>query len=103
MDTAHSHTPPKTLTVIWLVLLVLTLISLLLGEWLHGAAGLPLLVAGIIWLKGWLIIEHFIEAATARTYIRRLNRCFVAFAPLALLLTVFFGQQIASWLTLPHP
>ena len=46
----HDNFP--TLTLAWLALVVLTLVSLGLGEWFRAAAWLPLLVAALIWLKG---------------------------------------------------
>lgn len=84
----------------WLALVALTLASLFLGQWLHGLAALPLLVAAIVWLKGWLIARHFIETHLAHPFIRRVTQAFIAFTPFALLLTVFFGHQFVRWATL---
>ena len=78
----------------------MSLISPFLGQWLHGAAWLQVLVAGIVWIKGWLIARQFIEIDLAHPFIRRVMRFFIAFAPVALLLTVFFGRQFAGWATL---
>jgi hypothetical protein len=52
----------------WLALVVLTFLSLFLGEWFHGAAWLPLLVAAILWGKGTLVARHFIESHRAHHY-----------------------------------
>jgi O-antigen ligase len=88
------------LTHAWLALVALSLISPFLGQWLHGAAWLQVVVAGIVWIKGWLIARQFIEIDLAHPFIRRVMRFFIAFAPVALLLTVFFGRQFAGWATL---
>ncbi|OHC63636.1 MAG: hypothetical protein A2040_14135 [Rhodocyclales bacterium GWA2_65_19] len=88
------------LTHAWLALVALSLISPFLGQWLHGAAGLQVLVAGIVWIKGWLIARQFIEIDLAHPFIRRVMRVFITFTPVALLLTVFFGRQLAGWATL---
>jgi hypothetical protein len=88
------------LTVTWLALVGLTLLSLGLGQWLHGAAWLQLLVAAIVWIKGSLVARNFIESDLAHPFIRNLLRGFIAFTPMALVLTAFYGQQFARWATL---
>ena len=80
----------------WLGLLTLTALSLGLGEWLRDLAWLPVLVAAVIWLKAWLVAYFFLEAPLSRTFIRRLIWIFIAFAPIALVLTDLFGRQFAS-------
>lgn len=88
------------LTRAWLVLVVLTLFSLGAGQWFHGAAWLPLLVAAIVWIKGTLVARNFIGSRLAHPFIAGVLGAFVAFTPLALLLTVFFGSRLAAWTTL---
>ena len=88
------------LTWAWLVLVVLTLLSLGIGQWFHGAVWLPLLVAAIIWIKGALIARQFIESHLTHPFIRRVLAGFIAFTPIALVLTVFFGRQFAVWAVL---
>jgi len=88
------------LTYAWLALVMLTLLSLGLGQWFHGASGLPILVAAIVWLKGMLVARRFIESPLAHPFITWVLRGFIAFTPLALLLTAFFGGQFARWATL---
>ena len=90
----------KPLTHAWLALVVLTLLSLELGQWFHGAVWLPLLVAAIIWVKGTLVAQVFIEAGIAHPFVRNVLRVFLAFAPLALILLAFFGREFARWATL---
>lgn len=96
--TPAAHLRP--LTTAWLVLVALTLLSLGLGQWFHGAAWLPLLVAAIVWIKGLLITRQFIEARLAHPFIARVLSGFVAFTPIALVLTAFFGSQFAHWASL---
>ena len=90
--------PPLVLA--WLALVTLTLLSLVLGEWVGRAPWLPTLVAAIIWLKAWLVAYFFLEAQLAHTFIRRLVWIFIAFAPIALALTDLFGRQFASLMVL---
>jgi len=84
----------------WLILVALTLISPFLGLWLHGAEWLQILVAGIVWIKGWLIARQFIEIELAHPFIRRVMQGFILFTPVMLLLTVFLGNHFARWATL---
>lgn len=84
----------------WLLLVALNLFSLALGHWFHGATWLPLLVAAILWLKGTLVARRFIESGLATPFIRNLLRAFIAFTPIALVLTAFWGHQFARWATL---
>ncbi len=84
----------------WLLLVILTLISLGLGEWFHSAGWLPLLVAAIVWIKGFAVARHFIESQLAHPFIRRVLQSFIAFAPVALVLTSYFGGTFARWATL---
>ncbi|MGL5987253.1 MAG: hypothetical protein EKK59_09630 [Neisseriaceae bacterium] len=90
----------KPLYVVWLLLSGLTLLSVALGQGFHSANWLPLLVAAIVWVKGWLVSRYFIETQLATPFIRRLVAVFIAFAPLALVITGFFGASIARWTAL---
>ncbi|MBV2235035.1 MAG: hypothetical protein KUL75_05745 [Sterolibacterium sp.] len=90
----------KPVTWAWLALVALTLISLELGQWLHGVGWLQLIVAAIIWLKGMLVARGFIESQLAYPLIRNILLAFISFAPLALILIAFFGREFARWTTL---
>ena len=90
----------RVLTAAWLGLVALTLVGLGLGEWFRDARWLPLLVAAIIWLKGALVARCFIESHVAHPFIARLLQGFIAIAPVALILTAFFGATLARWATL---
>lgn len=90
----------RPLFVAWLVLIGLTLLGNQLGTLLHGAAWLQIAVAGIVWLKGYLVADRFIEMREAPPFIRNVLRGFIAFAPLALVATAFFGTRLARWATL---
>ena len=96
----HPSSAIAPLSTAWLGLVALTLISPCLGQWLHGAGWLQLLVAGIVWLKGWLIARQFIEIELTHPFIRRVMQGFILFTPVMLLLTVFLGNHFARWATL---
>jgi len=84
-------------TLAWLALVALTVASLGLGEWFSSAPWLPLLVAAIVWIKGTLVARCFIESHVAHPFIARVLRAFIAFAPLALVATAYFGDRLARW------
>jgi hypothetical protein len=98
MNSPTSDTAAPTLA--WLALVVFTLASLGLGEWFPRAAWLPLLVAAIIWVKGVLVARWFIESHMAHPFIARVLQAFIAFSPLALVATAYFGDRLARWATL---
>ena len=83
------------LFVAWFGLVSLSLLSLGLGYWLGDAPWAPALVGSIIWLKAWLVARYFLEAPLCRTFIRRLIWTFIAFAPIALVITDMFASDIA--------
>ncbi|NJD25928.1 MAG: hypothetical protein FIB06_11045 [Betaproteobacteria bacterium] len=97
MTTAPPADRFRRLTAAWLVLVALTLLSLVLGEWFRAAQWLPLLVAAIIWFKGAVVATAFIESHVAHPFVTRLLQAFVAIAPLALVVTAFFGDTLARW------
>ncbi len=90
----------KPLTYAWLALVLLTLISLILGQRFHGASWLPFTVAAIVWIKGTLVARQFIESKQTHPFIARVLAGFIAFTPIALLMTALFGSQFARWATL---
>lgn len=88
------------LAVAWLALVLLTLISLLLGQSSHGATWLQFVVAAIVWVKGLLVSRRFIESDLAHPFIKNVLRAFIAFAPIALVLTAVYRQEFAALVTL---
>ena len=87
----------RLITLAWLLLLVLTFISLGFGEWFAAASWLPLFVALLIWVKGTLVARYFIESHRAHPFIVWLLRGFIGFSALALALTSFFPHDVARW------
>ena len=97
-----EQTQPSTrmtpLIVAWTGLVILTLTSIGLGEWFSDLPGLLFPVAAIIWLKAWLVARYFLEIPLTRPFIRRLVWIFIAFSPIALVITDLFAHQLAKWL-----
>lgn len=76
----------------WLALVVLTLVSPFIGDGLLGPHAVPWIVAGIIWIKGSLVARQFIESGLVHPFIRNVLRFFVAFTPIAIVVTTVFGD-----------
>jgi len=70
---------------IWLLLVGLTGAGAWLAETGHAGWPLALVVAGLIALKGRLVIDHYMEMTSANTRIRRVLHLFVAIVPLLVL------------------
>ncbi|MDO9598702.1 MAG: hypothetical protein Q7J47_13355 [Azoarcus sp.] len=56
---------------------------------------MPWIVAAIIWIKGSLVARHFIESALVHPFIRNVLRIFIAFTPIAIVLTTLVGDSFA--------
>jgi hypothetical protein len=84
----------------WLGLLTLTALGVGLGRWSGGASWLPLTVAAVVWLKGWIVARHFIESHLAHPFIAWVLRVFIVCVPSALIFTAWFGPHLARWTTL---
>lgn len=78
---------PTLLSKAWAILLALTVVSIVLGENHGHASWMPYLVAAIIWIKGTVVARYFLESRTVHPFIAWLLRIFIAFVPLALLVT----------------
>jgi hypothetical protein len=90
----------RPLLLTWLALVGLTLVSPQLGNGLGGQEAVQLIVAAIIWIKGHLVARHFIEAELAHAFIRNVLCFFIAFTPIAIVLTTFFGDRFARFASL---
>ncbi|MBN8443683.1 MAG: hypothetical protein J0M28_18570 [Thauera sp.] len=102
MDTDARKPGPSLVPLVatWLALVALTLVSVRLGDGLSRHDAVQLIVAAIIWLKGHLVARHFIEANQVHPFIRNVLRVFIACAPIAIVLTTFFGAEFARWASL---
>lgn len=102
MNTPQPQPPTRLAPLVgaWVFLVLLTLASLGFANSLRGADWLPELVASMVWLKAWLVARYFLETPHCHIFIRLVVWNFIAFAPLALVLTDLFGQQFAHWVQL---
>ena len=86
----------RRIDLVWLLLIGLTLGGASLGEAAAPGFLVTVAIAVIMALKGWMVIDYFMELADANRTIRRLVRLYSVVIPLLLILTYVFGTQIAT-------
>jgi hypothetical protein len=72
---------------IWLLLIGLTGAGAFFAETGHSGWFLALVVAGLIAIKGRLVIDHYMEMNSANTRIRRVLHIFVTIVPILVILS----------------
>ena len=86
-----SHRPStRATTLAWLALVVLSVLSVTVAGVSHQGGSrfvMAVLVAGIAWFKGLMLIRHYLEAAHAGPVFHRIVLGFAALAPLGLALS----------------
>jgi hypothetical protein len=86
---------------IWLLLIALTLAGAWFAETGHAGWPLTLIVAGLIAVKGRLVIDHYMEMTDANTRIRRVLLAFVTVVPLLVLFSHGWGDVLRRFTTIP--
>lgn len=90
-DPAHR----KRINGAWLLLVALTLGGAWLGERGEPGLGAAAFVAGVIAVKGRLVIDHFLELKQANVRIRRLMNLYFYVIPAMVIGIALFGDVIA--------
>jgi hypothetical protein len=87
----------KLVTILWLVLLALTLFSAFMAE--QAKADLPstVIIAVVLAVKGRIIVDYFMELKNAHVVLRALMRAYFYVIPCLILGVYFFPEKIASW------
>lgn len=83
----------QTVTVLWGLLVVLTLGGSLLGETIEPGYALMLVVTLTMAVKGRMVIDHFMELKNANRLIRRLMQAYFYVLPLATVLSYILSTQ----------
>lgn len=92
-------THKRTIDLLWLLLVALTLGGALLGETAEPGIGLALVVVLTMAIKGRVVVDHFMEMKSANRSLRNLMRAYFYVLPLVTLLVYLFGDHIARWTT----
>ena len=85
---------------IWFTLMALTILGALLGE--TGNAGWPLTltVVALIFIKGGIVIDHYMEMRFANQRIRNVLRLFITLVPILVIVSFAWGEEIRRLTTL---
>lgn len=84
----------------WLILISLTLLGSTLGE--TGNAGwlLTLTVAFLVYAKGSIVIDFYMELRTANQRIRNVLRLFMVLVPVLIIISYLWAEEIRQLTTL---
>lgn len=100
---ANDTARPAALTPLvlsWAALVCLTFLGLGLSEGGVRGAWFQLLVAALVWFKGWIVARYFVESHLAHPFIATVVRVFILCVPLALVVTALLGERFARLATL---
>lgn len=81
---------------VWLVLITLTLGSAVIAESAEPSLIISLAVAVTIGVKGWLVIDYFMELRNAHPYFRFAMNLYFVILPLMILMVYLFPEGIAN-------
>jgi Prokaryotic Cytochrome C oxidase subunit IV len=98
--TANGSIHNKTLTLVWLTLIILTLISAFFAESDQTTAFTITLVCFTFGIKGALVIEHLMGLRTAAPMIRWLTLSYFIILSPIIALSVLFPETVIQLTTL---
>lgn len=85
---------------LWLSLVTLTLFSAYMAE--RADAGLVgvVIMAGVLAVKGRIIVDYFMELKNAHIVLRTLMRVYFYVIPVLIIIVYLFPEHIAEWTAL---
>ena len=86
----------KTIDIIWMLLLLITLLSAYIAESAEPGFFVTLTMCFIIAFKGRMICERFMELETANKNIRKLMNLYFYVLPAMIMLVFLFPEQLAN-------
>lgn len=81
---------------VWLVLITLTLGSALIAESAEPSLIITLAIAITVGVKGWLVVDYFMELRNAHRYFRIAMNLYFVVLPVMILLVYLFPEGIAN-------
>jgi len=85
---------------IWLSLIGLTLLGAVLGETGNTGWPLTLTVVVLIFIKGSIVIDYYMEMRFANQRMRNVLRLFITIVPILVILSFAWGEEIRQLTTL---
>ncbi len=97
----NSHLNKRTgLTLVWGMLISLTLFSTLVAEQVSPNALIIILICAVISIKGWLVIDHLMGLKHANPMLRWSVHSYFFIMPPILAVIVIFPEWVAKVTTL---
>ena len=93
-------TQTQKVNYLWLVLIALTLFSAYMAEQSELKLTSIIIMAGVLAIKGRIIVDHFMELKDAHVGLRTLMRVYFYVIPALIVLVFLFPEQIAKWTAL---
>ena len=81
---------------VWLALMAMTLGSAIIAESAEPSLLVTLAIAATVGLKGWLVVDRFMELRNAHPYIRFSMNLYFIVLPLMILIFFLFPEAIAD-------
>ena len=91
---------PVTLSLAWVVLILLTLASALIAESIDPTAGVVIVVCLVVSIKGQLVIDRLMGLRHAPPVIRRMMLAYFYVLPVLIALALIFPESLRRLTTL---
>jgi len=90
----------KTLDIIWLTLMAITIINAMIAESTTTGAAITILVAISVAFKGKMVVDHFMGLKGANNYLRSWMNAYFYVIPAMFVIVYIFPETIAQWTSL---
>lgn len=84
----------------WLLLIGLTLIGALLGETGNAGWALTLTVVALIFIKGSIVIDYYMEMRLANQRIRNILLLFITIIPICVIISFIWSEEVRRFTTI---
>ena len=96
-ETEKVSTEIQRVDRLWLVLLSLTLFSAYMAERATPGLTSVIIMAGVLAIKGRIIVDHFMELKHAHKVLRGLMHAYFYVIPGLIIIVTLFPEEIARW------
>ncbi|MFK5986999.1 MAG: cytochrome C oxidase subunit IV family protein [Pseudomonadota bacterium] len=90
----------KTLDLIWILLMAITIMNAMLAESSSSGAAVTILVAVSVGFKGHMVIDHFMGLKESNRYLRNSMNVYFYVIPTMMVIIYIFPETIAQWTSL---
>ena len=87
----------RLVTGLWWLLIGLTVFSAYMADFATPGFGSTAIMAGVLAVKGRIIVDHFMELKHSNRLLRNLMRWYFYVIPALIMLVFLFPQLLARW------